>query len=235
MDTFSGSSTPPIAPPPHPQPPGLFPLTLPFQKVHPPFPPQAASQVIFSRVLPLSCREPTTLSRDISFLMIHLTFVSPGTVLPRGSRPICLAHCHNPSAQGGAVTWLLPITGRTGSGRTGSGRHHHCVSLKSEDAKDTLEPPDFRASVHHEAPGLTVKWGHMASAPNKSHSSGLINSPPIGFGAFHAVIYSPFNKFPPLSFTCSVPPFCHLMMHLACRGLSREKSKTWFRDVGVDP
>ena len=75
----------------------------------------------------------------------------------------------------------------------------------------------------------------MASAPNKSHSSGPINSPPIGFGTFHAVIYSPFNKFPPLSFTCSVPPFCHLMMCLARRGLSRKKSKTWLRDVGVDP
>ena len=158
--------------------------------------------------------------RDISFLMIHLTFVSPGTVLPRGSRPICLAHCHNPGAQAGAVTWLLPI-----KGRTWSGGHHHHVSPKSEDMEDTLEPPDFWASVHYEAPGLTVKWGHMASTPNKSHSSGLFNSPPMGFGAFHAVIYSPFNKFPPLSFTCSVPPFCHLRMHLAHRGLSREKSK----------
>lgn len=185
-----------------------------------PFPPQTASQVIFSRLLPLSCREPTTLCRDISFLMIHLTFVSPGTVLPRGSRPICLAHCHNPGAQAGAVTWLLPI-----KGRTWSGGHHHHVSPKSEDTEDTLEPPDFWASVHYEAPGLTVKWGHMASTPNKSHSSGLFNSPPMGFGAFHAVIYSPFNKFPPLSFTCSVPPFCHLRMHLAHRGLSREKSK----------
>ena len=81
-----------------------------------PSPPQTASQVIFSRLLPLCCREPTTLCRDISFLMIHLTFVSLGTVLPRGSRPICLAHCHNPGAQAGTVTWLLPIKGRTGWG-----------------------------------------------------------------------------------------------------------------------
>lgn len=38
---------------------------------------------------------------------------------------------------------------------------------------------------------------------------------PTGSSVFHSLIYSPSNKCSPLSFTCSVLPFCHLIIHLA--------------------
>lgn len=144
--------------------------------------------------------------------MIHLTSFSPGTLLPpcpQGSGPFCLAHHHNPCAQPGAVTGLLLIKRRVGASQSCLGQstayvHVHCSPL-------TAGPPCILKLLGSQQNGAKCPL----PPPQTRHSSGLINVPPSGFSAFHSMIYSPSNKFPPLSFTRSVLPFCRLIIHLA--------------------
>lgn len=80
----------------------------------------------------------------------------------------------------------------------------------------TPELSPLRSSTHGEAPELTAKQGQCPPPrPKQVTAQDLLIFLPAGSSAFHSVIYSPSNKFPPLSFTSSALPFCHLIIHLA--------------------
>lgn len=89
----------------------------------------------------------------------------------------------------------------------------------------TLELPHLWSSTHFEAPELTAKQGQCPpSHPKQVTAQDLLIFLPSGSSAFHSVIYSPSNKFPPIIFHKQCTAFLPFNNTFGSPGLSPEKS-----------